>query len=513
MQLNSTEIAELIKKRIEQFEVVTESKDEGTIVSVSDGVIRIHGLSGVMQGEMIELPGNRFGLALNLERDSVGAIVMGPYADITEGQKVRCTGKILQVPVGNGLLGRVVDTLGRPIDGKGPVENDGFSPVEVIAPGVIARKSVSQPIQTGYKSVDAMIPIGRGQRELIIGDRQVGKTALAIDTIINQKKNGVKCIYVAIGQKASTVANVVRSLQEHDALDNTIVVVATASDTAALQYLAPYAGCAMGEYFRDHGEDALIVYDDLSKHAVAYRQISLLLRRPPGREAYPGDVFYLHSRLLERAARVNAEYIEKITNGKVKGRTGSLTALPIIETQAGDVSAFVPTNVISITDGQIFLTTQMFNSGIRPAVDPGISVSRVGGAAQTKLIKKLSGGIRTALAQYRELAAFSQFSSDLDESTRKQLNHGEKVTELMKQNQFAPLTVAEQAVLLFAAERGFIEDVELAKIRDYENALIAFANTEYASDMQAIQEKPDYNDEVIEKLTTILTKFKETLSY
>ena len=434
MQLKSTEIAELIKKRIEQFEVVTESKDEGTIVSVSDGIIRIHGLSGVMQGEMIELPGNRFGLALNLERDSVGAIVMGPYADITEGQKARCTGKILQVPVGNGLLGRVVDTLGRPIDGKGPVENDGFSPVEVIAPGVIARKSVSQPIQTGYKSVDAMIPIGRGQRELIIGDRQVGKTALAIDTIINQKKNGVKCIYVAIGQKASTVANVVRSLQEHDALDNTIVVVATASDTAALQYLAPYAGCAMGEYFRDHGEDALIVYDDLSKHAVAYRQISLLLRRPPGREAYPGDVFYLHSRLLERAARVNAEYIEKITNGKVKGRTGSLTALPIIETQAGDVSAFVPTNVISITDGQIFLTTQMFNSGIRPAVDPGISVSRVGGAAQTKLIKKLSGGIRTALAQYRELAAFSQFSSDLDESTRKQLNHGEKVTELMKQN-------------------------------------------------------------------------------
>lgn len=513
MQLKSTEIAELIKKRIEQFEVVTESKDEGTIVSVSDGIIRIHGLSGVMQGEMIELPGNRFGLALNLERDSVGAIVMGPYADITEGQKARCTGKILQVPVGNGLLGRVVDTLGRPIDGKGPVENDGFSPVEVIAPGVIARKSVSQPIQTGYKSVDAMIPIGRGQRELIIGDRQVGKTALAIDTIINQKKNGVKCIYVAIGQKASTVANVVRSLQEHDALDNTIVVVATASDTAALQYLAPYAGCAMGEYFRDHGEDALIVYDDLSKHAVAYRQISLLLRRPPGREAYPGDVFYLHSRLLERAARVNAEYIEKITNGKVKGRTGSLTALPIIETQAGDVSAFVPTNVISITDGQIFLTTQMFNSGIRPAVDPGISVSRVGGAAQTKLIKKLSGGIRTALAQYRELAAFSQFSSDLDESTRKQLNHGEKVTELMKQNQFAPLTVAEQAVLLFAAERGFIEDVELAKIRDYENALIAFANTEYASDMQAIQEKPDYNDEVIEKLTTILTKFKETQSY
>jgi F-type H+/Na+-transporting ATPase subunit alpha len=513
MQLDSTEIADLIKQRISQFEVVTESRDEGTIISVSDGVIRIHGLNGVMQGEMIELPGNRYGLAMNLERDSVGAIVMGPYADLTEGQKVKCTGKILQVPVGESLLGRVVDTLGRPIDGKGPINSDGFSPVEVVAPGVISRKSVSQPIQTGYKSVDSMIPIGRGQRELIIGDRQVGKTALAIDAIINQKAYGVKCIYVAIGQKASTVANVVRKLQEHDALSNTIVVVATASDTAALQYLAPYSGCAMGEYFRDHGEDALIIYDDLSKHAVAYRQISLLLRRPPGREAYPGDVFYLHSRLLERAARVNEEYVEKITNGEVKGKTGSLTALPIIETQAGDVSAFIPTNVISITDGQIFLTTQSFNAGIRPAVDPGISVSRVGGAAQTKIIKKLSGGIRTALAQYRELAAFSQFSSDLDESTRKQLNHGEKVTELMKQKQYAPLNVAQQAILLLAAERGFLEDVELSKICSFEESLLSFAESEFSSVMKSVIDNPDYNDKIVEELSSVLTKFKETQTF
>ena len=513
MQLNSIEIANLIKERIEHFEVVTEAKSEGTVVSVSDGIVRIHGINDVMQGEMLEFSGNKFGLALNLERDCVGAIVMGPYTEIKEGDKVKCTGRILEVPVGNGLLGRVVDALGRPIDGKGPVSNDGFSPVEVIAPGVIARKSVSQPIQTGYKSVDSMIPIGRGQRELIICDRQVGKTALAVDTIINQKNYGVKCIYVAIGQKASTIANVVRNLQEHGALDNTIVVAASASDTAALQYIAPYAGCAMGEYFRDHGEDALIIYDDLSKHAVAYRQISLLLRRPPGREAYPGDVFYLHSRLLERAARVNAEYVEKVTNGAVKGKTGSLTALPIIETQAGDVSAFVPTNVISITDGQIFLTTQSFNAGIRPAVDPGISVSRVGGAAQTKLIKKLSGGIRTALAQYRELAAFSQFSSDLDEATRKQLNHGEKVTELMKQKQYQPLDVAQQAILLFAAERGFIEDIELEKVAAYESALLSYAQSEFAEDMKNINANPDYNDEMVSKLTDILNKFKETQTF
>ena len=513
MQLNSTEIAELIKQRIAQFDVKSEARNEGTIVSVSDGIIRIHGLADAMQGEMIELPGNRFALALNLERDSVGAVVMGPYANLAEGMKVKGTGRILEVPVGRGLLGRVVNTLGQPIDGKGPVDNDGYSPIEVIAPGVIERKSVDQPVQTGLKAIDAMIPIGRGQRELIIGDRQVGKTAIAIDTIINQKDSGIKCVYVAIGQKASTIANVVRKLEEHGALANTIVVVASASEAAALQYLAPYAGCSMGEYFRDRGEDALIIYDDLSKQAVAYRQISLLLRRPPGREAYPGDVFYLHSRLLERAARVNAEYVEKFTNGAVKGQTGSLTALPIIETQAGDVSAFVPTNVISITDGQIFLTSQLFNSGIRPAVDPGISVSRVGGAAQTKIVKKLSGGIRTALAQYRELAAFAQFSSDLDDATRKQLDHGQKVTELMKQKQYSPMSVAQQSLVLFAAEKGYLADVELSKIVDFEAALLSYANTQHAELMAEINAKADYNDAIVGKLTALLDDFKATQTW
>ena len=513
MQLNSTEIAELIKQRIAQFDVKSEARNEGTIVSVSDGIIRIHGLADAMQGEMIELPGNRFALALNLERDSVGAVVMGPYADLAEGMKVKGTGRILEVPVGRGLLGRVVNTLGQPIDGKGPVDNDGFSPIEVIAPGVIERKSVDQPVQTGLKAIDAMIPIGRGQRELIIGDRQVGKTAIAIDTIINQKDSGIKCVYVAIGQKASTIANVVRKLEEHGALANTIVVVASASEAAALQYLAPYAGCSMGEYFRDRGEDALIIYDDLSKQAVAYRQISLLLRRPPGREAYPGDVFYLHSRLLERASRVNVEYVEKFTKGAVTGQTGSLTALPIIETQAGDVSAFVPTNVISITDGQIFLTTQLFNSGIRPAVDPGISVSRVGGAAQTKIVKKLSGGIRTALAQYRELAAFAQFSSDLDDATRKQLDHGQKVTELMKQKQYSPMSVAQQSLVLFAAEKGYLADVELSKIVDFEAALLSYANTQHAELMAEINAKADYNDAIVGKLTALLDDFKATQTW
>ena len=513
MQLNSTEIAELIKQRIAQFDVKSEARNEGTIVSVSDGIIRIHGLADAMQGEMIELPGNRFALALNLERDSVGAVVMGPYANLAEGMKVKGTGRILEVPVGRGLLGRVVNTLGQPIDGKGPVDNDGYSPIEVIAPGVIERKSVDQPVQTGLKAIDAMIPIGRGQRELIIGDRQVGKTAIAIDTIINQKDSGIKCVYVAIGQKASTIANVVRKLEEHGALANTIVVVASASEAAALQYLAPYAGCSMGEYFRDRGEDALIIYDDLSKQAVAYRQISLLLRRPPGREAYPGDVFYLHSRLLERASRVNVEYVEKFTKGAVTGQTGSLTALPIIETQAGDVSAFVPTNVISITDGQIFLTTQLFNSGIRPAVDPGISVSRVGGAAQTKIVKKLSGGIRTALAQYRELAAFAQFSSDLDEATRKQLDHGVKVTELMKQKQYSPMSVAQQSLVLFAAEKGYLSDVELNKIVDFEAALLSYANTQHAELMAEINAKADYNDAIVGKLTALLDDFKATQTW
>ena len=513
MQLNSTEIAELIKQRIAQFDVKSEARNEGTIVSVSDGIIRIHGLADAMQGEMIELPGNRYALALNLERDSVGAVIMGSYDGLSEGMKVKGTGRILEVPVGRGLLGRVLNTLGQPIDGKGPIDNDGFSPIEVIAPGVIERKSVDQPVQTGLKAIDAMIPIGRGQRELIIGDRQVGKTAIAIDTIINQKDSGIKCVYVAIGQKASTIANVVRKLEEHGALANTIVVVASASEAAALQYLAPYAGCSMGEYFRDRGEDALIIYDDLSKQAVAYRQISLLLRRPPGREAYPGDVFYLHSRLLERAARVNAEYVEKFTKGEVKGKTGSLTALPIIETQAGDVSAFVPTNVISITDGQIFLTSQLFNSGIRPAVDPGISVSRVGGAAQTKIVKKLSGGIRTALAQYRELAAFAQFSSDLDDATRKQLDHGVKVTELMKQKQYSPLSVAHQSLVLFAAEKGYLSDVELNKIVDFEAALLSYANTQHAELMAEINAKADYNDAIVGKLTALLDDFKATQTW
>lgn len=513
MQLNSTEISELIKQRIEKFNVVTEARNEGTIISVSDGIIRIHGLADAMQGEMIELPNNRYALALNLERDSVGAVVMGPYADLQEGMKVTSTGRILEVPVGPELLGRVVNTLGEPIDGKGPIDAKLTSAVDVIAPGVIARQSVDQPLQTGYKAVDAMIPIGRGQRELIIGDRQTGKTALAVDAIINQKNSGIYSIYVAIGQKASTIANVVRKLEEHDALKNTIVVVASASEAAALQYLAPYAGCAMGEYFRDRGEDALIVYDDLSKQAVAYRQISLLLRRPPGREAFPGDVFYLHSRLLERAARVNAKYVEKFTGGKVKGKTGSLTALPIIETQAGDVSAFVPTNVISITDGQIFLQTELFNAGIRPAVDPGISVSRVGGAAQTNIIKRLSGGIRTALAQYRELAAFAQFSSDLDSATKKQLDHGQKVTELMKQKQYAPMSVFEQGLVIFAVEKGYLVDVEINKLADFEAALIAFAKGQYPDLVALIEPAGDYSSDIEAQMAKLLEDFKATQTW
>ncbi|MEN9502812.1 MAG: synthase subunit alpha [Pseudomonadota bacterium] len=464
MQLNPTEISDLIKKRIGSFEAGAEARTEGTVVSVTDGIVRLHGLGDVMSGEMIEFSNGSYGLALNLERDSVGAVVLGDYKGITEGDTVKCTGRILEVPHGRGLLGRVVDALGNPIDGKGPVDNDGFAPIERVAPGVIERKSVDQPLQTGVKALDAMVPIGRGQRELIIGDRQTGKTAVAVDAIINQKGKNVKCIYVAVGQKASSVANVVRKLEEYGALEYTTVVAATAADPASMQYLAPYAGCTMGEYFRDRGEDALIVYDDLTKQAWAYRQVSLLLRRPPGREAYPGDVFYLHSRLLERAARVNAEYVEAFTNGEVKGQTGSLTALPIIETQGGDVSAFVPTNVISITDGQIFLESDLFNAGIRPAINAGLSVSRVGGAAQTKIIKKLGGGVRLALAQYRELAAFSQFASDLDEGTRKSLARGQRVTELMKQPQFSPLSVAEMAFSLYAANEGFLDDVDAKKI-------------------------------------------------
>ena len=513
VQLNPSEISELIKQRIEQFEVVTEAKNEGTIVSVSDGIIRIHGLADAMLGEMIELPGNNYAMAMNLERDSVGAVVLGDYGNIVEGDTVKCTGRILEVPTGEGLMGRVVDSLGNPIDGKGPIESQGFEPIEKVAPGVIARKSVDQPVQTGIKSIDSMIPLGRGQRELIIGDRQTGKTAIAIDAIINQKGTGIKCVYVAIGQKASTISGIVRKLEEHGAMAHTIVVAASASESAALQFIAPFAGCTMGEYFRDKGEDALIVYDDLTKQAWAYRQISLLLRRPPGREAYPGDVFYLHSRLLERSARINADYVEKLTNGKVKGQTGSLTALPIIETQAGDVSAFVPTNVISITDGQIFLESDLFNAGIRPAVNAGLSVSRVGGAAQTKIIKKLGGGIRMALAQYRELAAFAQFASDLDDATRAQLEHGQRVTELMKQLQYSPLSVAEMAISLFAAEKGHLQDVELNKVVDFETALLSYANSENADLIAEINEKCELSDDVSAQLTKLVETFKATQTW
>ncbi len=513
MKLNPSEISNLIKSRIENFEAKAEARTEGTVVTVADGIIRAHGLSDVMQGEMLEFPGNTFGLALNLERDSVGAVVLGEYEHIKEGDAVKCTGRILEVPVGEALIGRVVNSLGQPIDGKGPIAAKQTAPIERIAPGVIARLSVSQPVQTGLKAIDSMVPIGRGQRELIIGDRQTGKTAVAIDTIINQKGQDMICIYVAIGQKASTVANVVRKLEEYGAMAYTIVVAATASESAAMQYIAPYSGCTMGEYFRDRGQDALIVYDDLTKQAWAYRQVSLLLRRPPGREAYPGDVFYLHSRLLERAARVNAEYVEKMTGGKVKGKTGSLTALPIIETQAGDVSAFVPTNVISITDGQIFLETDLFNAGIRPAINAGISVSRVGGAAQTKVIKKLGGGVRLALAQYRELAAFAQFASDLDEATRKQLERGRMVTELMKQPQYAPMSVAQMAITLFAVNKGYFDDVEVKKALAFESALHAYMKSKHAALVDKISSTKDLDAAAEKDLSAAIEEFKKTSVY
>ena len=509
MQLNPSEISELIKERIKDFDASTEARNEGSVVSLTDGISRIHGLADAMQGEMLEFPGETFGLALNLERDSVGAVVLGDYEHIVEGDTVKCTGRILEVPVGENLLGRVVDSLGNPIDGKGSIETTSTSPIEKVAPGVISRQSVSEPVQTGLKSIDTMVPIGRGQRELIIGDRQTGKTALAVDTIINQKGTGIKCIYVAIGQKASSVATVVAKLEEHGAMAHTIVVAASASESAALQYIAPYSGCSMGEYFRDKGEDALIIYDDLTKQAWAYRQVSLLLRRPPGREAYPGDVFYLHSRLLERAARINADEIEKLTNGAVTGRTGSLTALPIIETQAGDVSAFVPTNVISITDGQIFLETDLFNAGIRPAINAGLSVSRVGGAAQTGLIKKLGGGIRLALAQFRELAAFSQFASDLDEATRKQLERGERSTEIMKQKQYSPMSVAAMAVSLFATNEGYLDDVEVNKVVDFEQALQSHIKSQHAGLLDELNQNQAYDDEVAAKLHEAVKDFKE----
>ncbi len=510
MTIKASEISELIKKKIENFEGDAQASDIGTVVSVTDGITRIHGLSDVQYGEMIEFPGETFGLALNLERDSVGAVVLGDYTHISEGAIVKTTNRILEVPVGDVLLGRVVNSLGEPLDGKGPIESATTAPIEKVAPGVISRQSVSQPVQTGLKSIDSMVPVGRGQRELIIGDRQTGKTAVAVDTIINQKGTGVKCIYVAVGQKNSSIAGVVRKLEEHEAMEHTIVVAAAAAESAAMQYIAPYSGCAMGEYFRDQGEDALIVYDDLTKQAWAYRQVSLLLRRPPGREAYPGDVFYLHSRLLERSARVNAEYVEKATKGKVKGRTGSLTALPIIETQAGDVSAFVPTNVISITDGQIYLESDLFNAGIRPAINAGLSVSRVGGAAQTKIIKKLGGGIRLALAQYRELAAFAQFASDLDETTRKQIERGQRVTELMKQKQYSPLSIAEMAISLYAANEGYLDDVDVEKVVDFEASLLASFRDSHHKLIDKINKSGDYNEKIEAGLKKAVEEFKET---
>ena len=513
MALKASEISDLIKERIEKFESTAEARDVGTVIGVTDGIVRIHGLADAKYGEMLEFPENTFGMALNLEQDSVGAVVLGDYKHISEGDTVKTTGRILEVPVGEALLGRVVDALGNPIDGKGPIEAEAMSPIEKVAPGVIERKSVDQPVQTGLKSIDSMVPIGRGQRELIIGDRQTGKTAVAVDTIINQRGTGIKCIYVAIGQKASSIAGIVHKLEETGAMEHTIVVAAAAADSPALQYIAPYSGASMGEYFLDRGEDALIIFDDLTKQAWAYRQVSLLLRRPPGREAYPGDVFYLHSRLLERASRVNEAYVEEKTGGKVKGKTGSLTALPIIETQAGDVSAFVPTNVISITDGQIFLETDLFNAGIRPAINAGLSVSRVGGAAQTQVIKKLGGGIRLALAQYRELAAFAQFASDLDAATRQQLERGERVTELMKQKQYSPLSVAEMALSLFAANEGFIDPVPVNKVVDYEEALHDFARTNNAEILEKINESGDYDDDIAESLKGVCEAFSEQGAY
>ncbi|MDH3414703.1 MAG: F0F1 ATP synthase subunit alpha [Gammaproteobacteria bacterium] len=513
MALKASEISQLIKERIENFEATAEARDVGTVIAVTDGIVRIHGLADSRYGEMLEFPGNTFGMALNLEQDSVGAVVLGDYKHISEGDTVKTTGRILEVPIGEAMLGRVVDALGAPIDGKGPINAESSAPIEKVAPGVIQRQSVSQPVQTGLKSIDSMVPIGRGQRELIIGDRQTGKTAVAIDTIINQRGTGVKCIYVAIGQKASSVAGIVRKLEEEGAMAHTIVVSAAAADSPAMQYISPYSGTSMGEYFLDKGEDALIVFDDLTKQAWAYRQVSLLLRRPPGREAYPGDVFYLHSRLLERASRVNAAHVEEVSGGKIKGKTGSLTALPIIETQAGDVSAFVPTNVISITDGQIFLETDLFNAGIRPAINAGLSVSRVGGAAQTKIIKQLGGGVRLALAQYRELAAFAQFASDLDAATRHQLERGERVTELMKQKQYSPLSVAEMALSLFAANEGYLDSVTVEKIVDYEEALHDFARSNYTEVLDSINKSGAYDDDVAASLKGICDGFAEKGAY
>ena len=513
MHLDPTEVSSLIKQRIRDYDAASAYRTVGTVVAISDGIIRVHGLSEVMSGEMLELPGGGFGIAMNLDRDSVGVVVLGRYKHITEGDEVRCTGRILQVPVGPALLGRVVDALGHPIDGRGDIAATETADVETVAPGVIARQSVNQPLQTGIKAIDAMVPIGRGQRELIIGDRQTGKTAIALDAILSQQGTGVKCIYVAIGQKTSSIAAVVRKLEEYGAMAHTTVVAAGAAESVAMQFIAPYAGSAMGEYFRDRGEDALIIYDDLTKHAWAYRQISLLLERPPGREAYPGDVFYLHSRLLERAARVNADYVAEATGGAVTGRTGSLTALPIIETLAGDVSAFVPTNVISITDGQIFLQTDLFNANIRPAINAGLSVSRVGGAAQTRIIKKLGGGVRLALAQYRELAAFSQLSSDLDPATQKQLERGQRITEIMKQRQYAPLGVAKLAVSLYAVDRGHLDDVPVAQVLAFEGALHAHMERHHAELMALIDADGSFDDAIDAVFAAAVAEVKATQAW
>ena len=506
-KINPSEISSIIKKKIDDYKGAATEANVGEVLSTADGIVQIYGLEDAMYGELLDFGEGTYGLALNLETDSVGAVVLGDSGHIKEGQKVKTTGRILEVPVGEGLKGRVIDALGRPLDGKGEIKSKHNAPIEVVAPGVIDRQSVDQPVQTGIKSIDVMVPIGRGQRELIIGDRQTGKTAIAVDTIVHQKNSGITCVYVAIGQKQSTVATVVRQLEEADALKNTIVVSATAAESASLQFLAPYSGCTMGEYFRDIGEDALIIYDDLSKHAIAYRQISLLLKRPPGREAFPGDIFYLHSRLLERASRVNAEYVERVTDGKVKGKTGSLTALPIIETQASDVSAFIPTNVISITDGQIFLETDLFNSGIRPAINPGISVSRVGGAAQTKIMKKLGGGVKLALAQFRELESFSQFASDLDDATREQLENGQRITELLKQKQFSPRSVACVSIVLYAIENKYLTNIEKEKMQSFEDNLRTYFKSNHKDVWEEVNKTGDWNDDLEKKYKTILDDF------
>ena len=499
MTISSEEISSLIKRRIKEFDVPILSADVGIVTEVGDGIAKVYGLQAAQSLEMLEFKGGVAGIALNLEEDSVGAIILGPYEDIKEGDQVRTTGKIIQVPVGEALIGRVVNALGEPIDGKGPIATTEFAPVEKVAPGVVTRQPVDTPLQTGIKAIDSMIPIGRGQRELIIGDRQTGKTAIALDTIINQKGQGVVCIYVAIGQRAATVAQVAATLEERGAMDYTIIVSATASDPAPLWYLAPYAGCSMGEYFRDKGGDALLVYDDLSKHAWAYRQISLLLRRPPGREAYPGDVFYLHSRLLERAARMNKD------NGG-----GSLTALPIIETLAGDISAYIPTNVISITDGQIYLLTDLFYSGIRPAISTGLSVSRVGGAAQIKAIRQVAGRLRLDLSQYRELAAFAQFASDLDKRTRDQLERGKRMTELLKQGQYQPMPIPQQVIVLFAGTNGFTDDIPVEQVQTFEKELLRFLGSSHPEIQEAIAREKAISDATDQALRAAIEEFKKS---